>query len=48
VADVTGSISLLEGREMVMPGDNLSIAVKLIALIVMEVGLHFAIRKSDG
>jgi len=45
--DVTGSISLPEGTEMVMPGDNVSITVKLIAPIAMEEGLRFAIRE-DG
>jgi elongation factor Tu len=43
--DVTGSISLPEGTEMVMPGDNVSIVVKLIAPIAMEEGLRFAIRE---
>jgi elongation factor Tu len=43
--DVTGSISLPEGKEMVMPGDNVSITVKLIAPIAMEEGLRFAIRE---
>jgi len=43
--DVTGSISLPEGTEMVMPGDNVSIIVKLIAPIAMEEGLRFAIRE---
>ncbi len=43
--DVTGSISLPEGTEMVMPGDNVSITVKLIAPIAMEDGLRFAIRE---
>ncbi|GHU15885.1 elongation factor Tu [Betaproteobacteria bacterium] len=43
--DVTGSISLPEGTEMVMPGDNISITVKLIAPIAMEEGLRFAIRE---
>ena len=43
--DVTGSISLPEGTEMVMPGDNVSITVKLIAPIAMEEGLRFAIRE---
>ena len=43
--DVTGSISLPEGTEMVMPGDNVSITVKLIATIAMEEGLRFAIRE---
>src|SRR5690606_668096 len=43
--DVTGSISLPEGTEMVMPGDNVSITVKLIAPIAMEEGLRFALRE---
>ncbi|MEN3070776.1 EF-Tu/IF-2/RF-3 family GTPase, partial [Uliginosibacterium sediminicola] len=43
--DVTGSIALPEGTEMVMPGDNVSITVKLIAPIAMEEGLRFAIRE---
>jgi elongation factor Tu len=43
--DVTGAISLPEGKEMVMPGDNVSITVKLIAPIAMEEGLRFAIRE---
>ena len=43
--DVTGSISLPEGTEMVMPGDNVSISVELIAPIAMEKGLRFAIRE---
>ena len=43
--DVTGSISLPEGTEMVMPGDNVSITVQLINPIAMEEGLRFAIRE---
>jgi elongation factor Tu len=43
--DVTGAISLPEGTEMVMPGDNVSITVKLINPIAMEEGLRFAIRE---
>ncbi|NDV11491.1 elongation factor Tu [Crenobacter caeni] len=43
--DVTGAISLPEGVEMVMPGDNVSITVELIAPIAMEEGLRFAIRE---
>ena len=43
--DVTGSVDLPEGTEMVMPGDNVSITVKLIAPIAMEEGLRFAIRE---
>ncbi|MEW5888146.1 MAG: elongation factor Tu [Pseudomonadota bacterium] len=43
--DVTGSIELPAGTEMVMPGDNVTITVKLIAPIAMEEGLRFAIRE---
>ena len=43
--DVTGTITLSEGVEMVMPGDNTSISVELIAPIAMEKGLRFAIRE---
>ena len=43
--DVTGECSLPEGTEMVMPGDNVSISVKLIQPIAMEKGLKFAIRE---
>ena len=43
--DVTGAISLPEGTEMVMPGDNVQMTVKLIAPIAMEEGLRFAIRE---
>ncbi|WP_269156161.1 EF-Tu/IF-2/RF-3 family GTPase, partial [Pandoraea apista] len=43
--DVTGSIGLPEGKEMVMPGDNVSIKVELIQPIAMEEGLRFAIRE---
>ena len=43
--DVTGAVSLGEGVEMVMPGDNVSITVELIAPIAMEEGLRFAIRE---
>ena len=43
--DVTGAISLPEGVEMVMPGDNIQMTVKLIAPIAMEEGLRFAIRE---
>jgi len=42
---VTGSIELPAGTEMVMPGDNITITVKLIAPIAMEDGLRFAIRE---
>jgi elongation factor Tu len=43
--DVTGEIELPEGREMVMPGDNVTITVKLIVPIAMDKGLRFAIRE---
>jgi elongation factor Tu len=43
--DVTGSVSLPEGVEMVMPGDNIKITVELISPIAMEEGLRFAIRE---
>ena len=43
--DVTGAISLPEGVEMVMPGDNIQMTVKLICPIAMEDGLRFAIRE---
>jgi len=43
--DVTGAVKLPEGTEMVMPGDNVSVEVTLIAPIAMEDGLRFAIRE---
>jgi len=43
--DVTGEVFLPEGVEMVMPGDNLTIEVKLISDIAMDKGLRFAIRE---
>jgi elongation factor Tu len=43
--DVTGAVELPKDKEMVMPGDNVSITVKLIAPIAMEEGLRFAIRE---
>jgi elongation factor Tu len=43
--DVTGMVDLPEGTEMVMPGDNVSVVVTLIAPIAMEDGLRFAIRE---
>jgi elongation factor Tu len=43
--DVTGAVDLPEGVEMVMPGDNVQIKVKLIAPIAMEEGLRFAVRE---
>jgi elongation factor Tu len=42
---VTGEIELPEGTEMVMPGDNLEIKVKLIYPVACNVGLRFAIRE---
>jgi elongation factor Tu len=43
--DVTGSIKLDEGVEMVMPGDNANLTVELITPVALEVGSHFAIRE---
>ena len=43
--DVTGAIELPEGKEMVLPGDNVTITVRLIAPIAMEEGLRFAVRE---
>ncbi len=43
--DVTGTVELPEGTEMVMPGDNVELGVKLIAPIAMDPGLRFAIRE---
>ncbi|MCC6691713.1 MAG: elongation factor Tu [Bacteroidia bacterium] len=43
--DVTGEIDLPQGREMVMPGDNVTITVKLIVPVAMDKGLRFAIRE---
>ncbi len=43
--DVTGTVTLPEGTEMVMPGDNVSMEVTLIAPIAMDAGLRFAIRE---
>jgi elongation factor Tu len=43
--DVTGVVTLPEGTEMVMPGDNISMTVELIAPIAMDEGLRFAIRE---
>lgn len=44
-ADVTGSITLKEGTEMICPGDNATITIDLIAPIPMEEGLRFALRE---
>ncbi|GHD58806.1 hypothetical protein GCM10017083_42320 [Thalassobaculum fulvum] len=43
--DVTGTVALPEGTEMVMPGDNIAMDVELIAPIAMDEGLRFAIRE---
>ena len=43
--DVTGTVTLPEGREMVMPGDNVTIQVELIQPVAMDKGLRFAIRE---
>jgi elongation factor Tu len=42
---VTGSITLPEGTEMVMPGDNIQMGVELITPVAIEEGLRFAIRE---
>ena len=44
-ADVTGSVTLPKGTEMVMPGDNVSAEFELICPVAMEPGLRFAIRE---
>jgi elongation factor Tu len=44
-SDVTGSVSLPEGVEMVMPGDNVGVDIQLIAAVAMEKGQRFAIRE---
>ncbi len=43
--DVTGSVTLPEGVEMVMPGDNVTVSAELITPIAMEKGLRYAIRE---
>ena len=43
--DVTGTCTLPAGREMVMPGDNVTIQVELIQPVAMDKGLRFAIRE---
>jgi elongation factor Tu len=43
--DVTGTIELPEGKEMVMPGDNIDMTIELITPIAIEKGLRFAIRE---
>ena len=42
---MTGTVDLPEGTEMVMPGDNISMQINLIAPIAMDEGLRFAIRE---
>jgi len=44
-SDVTGNVKLAEGVEMVMPGDNVSVEIELIATVAMEKGQRFAIRE---
>jgi elongation factor Tu len=44
-SDVTGNVTLPEGIEMVMPGDNVSVEIELIAPLAMEKGQRFAIRE---
>jgi len=46
-ADVTGSIELKEGTEMVMPGDNATVDVELIAPVVLEQGVRFSMREGE-
>ena len=43
--DVTGEAELPEGVEMVMPGDNVNLTIKLIVPVALEIGSHFAIRE---
>jgi elongation factor Tu len=43
--DVTGAVEMPKGVEMVMPGDNIKLTVKLISPVAMEEGLRFAIRE---
>ena len=43
--DVTGAVTLPDGVEMVMPGDDISVSVELISPIAMEDGMKFAIRE---
>ncbi|KKQ45887.1 MAG: Elongation factor Tu [Candidatus Woesebacteria bacterium GW2011_GWA1_37_8] len=47
-ADVTGDVSLPEGIEMVMPGDNAKMKVKLIVPVALEEGFRFAIREGGS
>ena len=43
--DVTGTVELPDGTEMIMPGDNITVSVELIVPIAMDQGLRFAIRE---
>jgi elongation factor Tu len=43
--DVTGTVTLPEGVEMVMPGDNIELSVELLQPVAMEAGMRFAIRE---
>jgi elongation factor Tu len=43
--DVTGEAELPSGVEMVMPGDNVNLTIKLIVPVALEIGSHFAIRE---
>jgi elongation factor Tu len=43
--DITGEITLPEGTEMIMPGDNVTITVELIYPVALNLGLRFAIRE---
>ncbi|MCH7541254.1 elongation factor Tu, partial [Patescibacteria group bacterium] len=43
--DITGEVFLPEGTEMVMPGDNTNVKVKLISPVALEEGLRFAVRE---
>jgi elongation factor Tu len=42
---VTGNVALQEGREMVMPGDNVTVNVELVSSVAMEKDLKFAVRE---
>ena len=44
-ADITGTITLPEGKEMIMPGDNETVTVELINTVAVENGLRFAMRE---
>ena len=44
-ADITGTITLPDGKEMIMPGDNETVTVELINTVAVEHGLRFAMRE---